>query len=149
MTVIKVKSNNWIIKGKGINVFRTELLTQNWGEAYEEGHVDKKYKTFLLLFISFYSTMLRNGAVRSSCMQSSHGSQRAYKMSVQKMKNLFGEVIKFRNIRIESCLNFWDEAWWFLSLRVFGLLSGNKNKDEDNSPKTYCKIQLGSQYETR
>ena len=20
------------------------------------------------------------------------------------------------------CLNFWDEAWWFLSLRVFGLL---------------------------
>ena len=21
------------------------------------------------------------------------------------------------------CLNFWDEAWWFLSLRVFGLLS--------------------------
>ena len=20
-----------------------------------------------------------------------------------------------------SCLNFWDEAWWFLSLRVFGL----------------------------
>ena len=22
-----------------------------------------------------------------------------------------------------SCLNFWDEAWWFLSLRVFGLSS--------------------------
>ena len=22
-----------------------------------------------------------------------------------------------------SCLNFWDEAWWFLSLMVFGLLS--------------------------
>ena len=22
-----------------------------------------------------------------------------------------------------SCLNFWDEAWWFLSLRMFGLLS--------------------------
>ena len=22
-----------------------------------------------------------------------------------------------------SCLNFWDEAWWSLSLRVFGLLS--------------------------
>ena len=20
-----------------------------------------------------------------------------------------------------SCLNFWDEAWWFLSLRIFGL----------------------------
>ena len=56
----------------------------------------------------------------------------------------------------ESCLNFWDEAWWFLSLRVFGLLSlslllfpyrfgryvlrpyrpkrwGNNNIDEDNS----------------
>ena len=39
-----------------------------------------------------------------------------------------------------SCLNFWDEAWLFLSLKVFGLLSsslfGNNNKDEDNSPKT-------------
>ena len=60
----------------------------------------------------------------------------------------------------KSCLIFWDKAWWFLSLRVFGLLSsflslfpqcfgwyvlwpssyrlkhcGNNNKDEDNSPK--------------
>ena len=41
-----------------------------------------------------------------------------------------------------SCLNFWDDAW-FLSLRVFGLLSsylffistGQNNKDEDNRPK--------------
>ena len=24
-----------------------------------------------------------------------------------------------------SCLNFWDEAWWFLSLRVFGLISSS------------------------
>ena len=24
-----------------------------------------------------------------------------------------------------SCLNFWDEVWWFLSLRVFGLLSSS------------------------
>ena len=24
-----------------------------------------------------------------------------------------------------SCLNFWDEPWWFLSLRVFGLLSSS------------------------
>ena len=24
-----------------------------------------------------------------------------------------------------SCLNFWDEAWWFSSLRVFGLLSSS------------------------
>ena len=24
-----------------------------------------------------------------------------------------------------SCLNFWDETWWFLSLRVFGLLSSS------------------------
>ena len=24
-----------------------------------------------------------------------------------------------------SCLNFWDEAWWILSLRVFGLLSSS------------------------
>ena len=23
------------------------------------------------------------------------------------------------------CLNFWDEVWWFLSLRVFGLLSSS------------------------
>ena len=47
---------------------------------------------------------------------------------------------------ITRCLKFWDEAGWFLSLRVFGLLSSslllfpkrcrNNNKDEDNSPKT-------------
>ena len=24
-----------------------------------------------------------------------------------------------------NCLNFWDEAWWFLSLRVFGHLSSS------------------------
>ena len=24
-----------------------------------------------------------------------------------------------------SCVNFWEEAWWFLSLRVFGLLSSS------------------------
>ena len=24
-----------------------------------------------------------------------------------------------------SCLNFWDEAWWFLLLRVFGLLTSS------------------------
>ena len=24
-----------------------------------------------------------------------------------------------------SCQNFWDKAWWFLSLRVFGLLSSS------------------------
>ena len=52
-----------------------------------------------------------------------------------------------KDLQVISCLNFWDEAWWFLSLRVFGLLSsflflfppkhgGNNNKDEDNSPKT-------------
>ena len=29
------------------------------------------------------------------------------------------------NTTILSCLNFWDEAWWFLSLRVFGLLSSS------------------------
>ena len=26
---------------------------------------------------------------------------------------------------INSCLSFWDEAWWFLSLRVFGQLSSS------------------------
>ena len=29
-----------------------------------------------------------------------------------------------------SCLNFWDEAWWFLSLRVFGLLSSSLSSNE-------------------
>ena len=29
------------------------------------------------------------------------------------------------NVSGFSCLNFWDEAWWFLSLRVFGLLSSS------------------------
>ena len=32
-----------------------------------------------------------------------------------------------------SCLNFWDEACWFLSLRLKHC--GNNNKDEDNSQK--------------
>ena len=29
------------------------------------------------------------------------------------------------NIYLCSCLNFWDEGCWFLSLRVFGLLSSS------------------------
>ena len=31
----------------------------------------------------------------------------------------------FINIHVFSCQNFWDEAWWFLSLRVFRLLSSS------------------------
>ena len=42
-----------------------------------------------------------------------------------------------------SCLNFWDKAWWFLSLRVFRTIfyifivisTISNNKGEDNSPK--------------
>ena len=30
-----------------------------------------------------------------------------------------------RTLQCISCLNFWDEAWWVLSLRVFGLLSSS------------------------
>ena len=33
---------------------------------------------------------------------------------------LFGKWLQILNS--SSCLNFWDEAWWFLSLRVFWLL---------------------------
>ena len=28
-------------------------------------------------------------------------------------------------IRANICLNFWDEVWWFLSLRIFRLLSSS------------------------
>ena len=38
-------------------------------------------------------------------------------------KHIF--LIKFLNKPKLSCPNFWDEAWWFLSLRVFGLLSSS------------------------
>ena len=34
-------------------------------------------------------------------------------------------TIYYNIILLISCLNFWDEAWWFLSLRVFGLLSSS------------------------
>ena len=34
-----------------------------------------------------------------------------------------GQMSRLRNY--VSCLNFWDEACWFLSLRVFGLLSSS------------------------
>ena len=34
-------------------------------------------------------------------------------------------LLLFVEIVIISCLNFWDEACWFLSLRVFGLLSSS------------------------
>ena len=77
-----------------------------------------------------------------------------------------GTTENLEDLLIISCLNFWDEAGRFLSLRVFGLLSsslllfpqrfgqyvrqtpeegwrtyrlkrcGNNSKDEDNSPKT-------------
>ena len=32
---------------------------------------------------------------------------------------------KWFNHTVVGCLNFWDEAWWFLSLKVFGLLSSS------------------------
>ena len=36
-----------------------------------------------------------------------------------------------------SCLHFWDEACWFLSLRVFGLLSSSLSKPpKSNISKT-------------
>ena len=40
---------------------------------------------------------------------------------------LFGWLIWSYGIStiVVNCLNFWDEAWWFLSLRVFGLLSSS------------------------
>ena len=33
------------------------------------------------------------------------------------------QQLKF--LRFFSCLNFWDKAWWFLSVRGFGLLSSS------------------------
>ena len=36
---------------------------------------------------------------------------------------ILSALINIANCYIYSCLNFWDEACWFLSLRVFGLLS--------------------------
>ena len=37
--------------------------------------------------------------------------------------NLLCLHLSYNNIF--SCLNFWDETWWFLSLRVFRLLSSS------------------------
>ena len=34
-------------------------------------------------------------------------------------------MVNWWNTHFTSCLNFWDEAWWFLSLRVFGQLSSS------------------------
>ena len=36
-----------------------------------------------------------------------------------------GSVISRATVNTISCLNFWDETWWFLSLSVFGLLSSS------------------------
>ena len=37
----------------------------------------------------------------------------------------FPKRFKCVSNKIICCLNFWDEAWWFLWLRVFGLLSSS------------------------
>ena len=48
-------------------------------------------------------------------------------------------------IKLLSCLNFWDEAWWFLSLRVFGLLSSSllllKTLNDKNHPASSQKVR--------
>ena len=31
----------------------------------------------------------------------------------------YSSLHKYFQTQVRSCLNFWDEAWWFLSLRVF------------------------------
>ena len=40
-------------------------------------------------------------------------------------KKLFSYYKKIRRLSYFCCLNFWDEAWCFLSISVFGLLSSS------------------------
>ena len=49
------------------------------------------------------------------CLRTSENIYLRYLFLV-KVKKIYFIIITI------SCLNFWDEAWWFLSLRVFGLL---------------------------
>ena len=47
------------------------------------------------------------------------------KLYLQKYKHAFSPYWKICNSEIGikiSCLNFWDEAWWFLSFRAFGTI---------------------------
>ena len=46
--------------------------------------------------------------------------------SYRAVVGMFFLVVQHLHIHVKiSCLNFWDEAWWFLSLKVFGLLSSS------------------------
>ena len=48
---------------------------------------------------------------------------------LKKFKQFFQSIriLTLWNVKLKgfSCLNFWDKAWWFLSVRVFGLLSSS------------------------
>ena len=56
------------------------------------------------------------------------GTPYTVKRILMACKNLSHTQRKFysiKSMRELSCLNFWDEAWWFLSFKVFRLLSSS------------------------
>ena len=46
-------------------------------------------------------------------------------VSTQTIQNNIIKELTFPHKWVFSCLSFWDEAWWFVPLRVFGLLSSS------------------------
>ena len=40
------------------------------------------------------------------------------------ISTIFGQYVLWPSSEV-CCLNFWDESWWFLSFRIFGLLSSS------------------------
>ena len=52
-------------------------------------------------------------------------SNNNYRVSSQKHKQLLFNIWNYILSNLMSCQNFWDEAWWFLSLRNFGLWSSS------------------------
>ena len=72
-------------------------------------------------------------------MKTRRGTQTPIHMTIHTIVMLLGWVIEistrivtynekslfYKTYKDDSCLNFWDESGWFLSLRVFGLLSSS------------------------
>ena len=58
----------------------------------------------------------------SICYNSVYGLNRSVWKLIVLERNTLNQITVHKLL---GCLNFWDEAWWFLSLRVFGLLSSS------------------------
>ena len=85
------------------------------------GHVSRSQSRRMGFPLGTLSTRVGGWWSRGSAKNKHHSWRLQIKN--QNKTSLLKELLQQGLIQNTSCLNFWDEAWWFLSVRVFRLLS--------------------------